>query len=404
MRIELYPHQRKAIEDLKNGAILRGGVGSGKSLTSLFYFFEKECGGKIEGDFVNITMTNPKNLYIITTARKRDELEWDDEMSHLRLSRRANISLFNIQVVVDSWNNIKKYTKVKDAFFILDEQRLVGSGAWVKSFIKIAKQNRWILLSATPGDTWMDYVPVFIANGFYKNRTEFIRNHVVYNRFTKYPKIERYFNKSKLAKYRHDITIEMDYDNTTERNHHYVTVKYDKEKYNKIAKKRWNIYEDEPIKQIAQAIHLMRRVVNSDQSRIDKVKGLINDNNRLIIFYNFNYELDILRDIGYSFDRVCCEWNGHKHDPLPDTKKWIYLVQYTSGAEGWNCTETDAMAFYSQNYSYKIMKQAAGRTDRLNTIYDELQYYHLVSDAPIDIAIRKTTSQKKKFQEKTFKF
>jgi len=325
-------------------------------------------------------------------------------MKHLRLSRRQNISLFNIKVVVDSWNNIKKYVKVENAFFILDEQRLVGSGAWVKSFIKIAKKNRWILLSATPGDTWMDYVPVFIANGFYKNRTEFIRNHVIYNRFTKYPKIERYFNKTKLARHRNDITVKMDYDNTTERNHHYVEVEYDKSQYNKIAKERWNIYESKPIKQIAQAIHLMRRVVNSDASRIKKITELIERNNRLIIFYNFNYELDILREIGEVFNRPCCEWNGHKHESLPDSKKWIYLVQYTSGAEGWNCTETDAMAFYSQNYSYKIMKQAAGRTDRLNTVYDELQYYHLVSNAPIDMAIRKTTSQKKKFQEKTFKF
>jgi len=167
--------QREALERLKSGNILCGDVGSGKSRTALAYYFEKECGGSFEPLYS--PMQNPKNLYIITTAKKRDSLEWDDELIPFHLSR--NKDLCDVDIVIDSWNNIKKYADVKNSFFIFDEQRLVGSGAWVTTFYKITGSgrysnnqtgNHWILLSATPGDTWSDYIPVFVANKFYKNK------------------------------------------------------------------------------------------------------------------------------------------------------------------------------------------------------------------------------------------
>lgn len=401
MRLTLRKYQREAVDKLKNGAILRGSVGSGKSLTGLAYFLEKECDGTLDDE---IMLNNPKDLYIITTARKRDELDWDEECANFGLSRNTKVSLYGIGVTIDSWNNIKKYKKVEDAFFIFDEQRVVGYGAWAKTFIKISKKNRWILLSATPGDVWTDFIPVFIANGFYKHKTEFVRKHVVYNRFTKYPKIERFIHTGILIKYRNQIQVEMNYENENNQIHKDVIVEYDKSKYKKIVKKRWDIYEEEPIKNVSKLFHLMRRVVNSHPQRARAAKDIIQRHDRVIVFYNFNYELDILRSIGNQIDKVFAEWNGHKHEPIPEKDKWLYLVQYTSGAEGWNCVETNVIVFYSQNYSYKIMNQAAGRIDRLNTPYEKLYYYHLRSNAPIDKAINKATSKKKKFHEKDYNF
>ena len=168
MAIELRDYQLDAVHRMKNGCILCGGVGSGKSRTSLAYYFTQE-GGCIQP---YSPMKKPRDLYIITTARKRDDLEWDEELVPFLLSTKPeNNSLYKNKVIIDSWNNIGKYTDVKGAFFIFDEQRVVGSGAWVKSFLKIARWNKWILLTATPGDTYSDYLPVFLANGFFKNRT-----------------------------------------------------------------------------------------------------------------------------------------------------------------------------------------------------------------------------------------
>ena len=347
-------------------------------------------------------MEEPKDLYIITTARKRDMLEWDKECAHFRLSRDSDISLGGVMVTVDSWNNIKKYIDIKNAFFIFDEQRLVGSGTWVKSFLKIVKRNNWILLSATPGDTWMDYIPVFIANGFYKNRTQFTREHVIYNPFTPFPKIDRYVGTLKLQKLRREITVLMRYQTHTVHNDKHIITKYDESKTDRIFKDRWNIYEDEPITNISQVVYLLRRVVNSDPSRVDAVRKLIEDNRRVIIFYNFDYELDILRDLTKDMGVHMREWNGHKHEPIPETKKWVYLVQYTAGAEGWNCVSTNVIIFYSQNYSYKTLIQAKGRVDRLNTPYTNLYYYHLRSQAPVDRAIMQALKNKKTFNERTF--
>lgn len=400
--MKLYDYQNEAVEKLHNGCILCGDVGSGKSKTALAYFFMKECGGKtgVDGDY--IPMKDPKDLYIITTARKRDTFEWEEECSSFLLSSNPDNNPYDTKVVIDSWNNIKKYKDVKDGFFIFDEQRVVGSGAWVKSFLKIVKSNHWILLSATPGDTWSDYIPVFIANGFYKNRSEFLRLHAVYSYYSKYPKIERYIGEGKLLKLRKSILVNMRYKRSTVRHNEIILAEYDQILYKTISSKRWNIYEDSPIENVSELGYTIRRLVNSDKSRIKAVEDLALEHKRLIIFYNFDYELALLKNASYPNGTEVKEWNGHKHEPIPASPRWVYLVQYTAGAEGWNCTETDTIIFFSQNYSYKTMIQASGRIDRLNTPYTDLYYYHIRSQSPIDLAISRTLNRKKNFNEKQF--
>ena len=398
--IELYDHQRKALKQLKNGSILCGGVGSGKSRTGLAYYYLQN-GGDLTEEYIPMS-DPPKDLYIITTARKRDTLEWEGELAPFLLSTNNEASLYSNKIVIDSWNNIGKYIDVKDAFFIFDEQRVVGRGAWVKAFLKIVKHNEWILLSATPGDTWMDYVPVFIANGFYKNRTEFLRRHVVFNRFAKYPKVDHYVECGRLTKLKKDILVNMRYVKKTTAHNEIVKVDYNKDIYKKALTDRWNPFEDKPVQDISELCHLLRRISNSDQSRIEKVKELVRENPRCIIFYNFNYELDILRKIGEELEVVTAEWNGQKHEPVPEGAQWLYLVQYAAGSEAWNCTTTNVIIFYSQSYSYRTMVQAAGRIDRLTTPYSDLYYYHLKSDSSIDISIAKALNRKKNFNEKDF--
>lgn len=398
MAIPLYDYQLDAIKRMKNGCILCGGVGSGKSRTSLAYYYLEQGGKIVPKDY--IPMTNPKDLYIITTARKRDTKEWEGELSPFLLSTNPEVNYYKNTIVIDSWNNIKKYANVTGAFFIFDEQRVVGSGAWVKAFLKIAKHNRWILLSATPGDTWTDYIPVFVANGFYKNKTEFIGEHVVYSRFSKFPKIDKYIGTGKLLKHRNDILIDMDFKRPTVSHHSDAYVKYDIEKYKTVMRTRWDPYKNEPIQQASGLCYVLRRIVNEDEARQVALLEIFENHPKLVIFYNFDYELDILKEICYGNKVEIAEWNGHKHQPIPTSKSWVYLVQYTAGCEGWNCITTDTIVFYSQNYSYKVMQQAAGRIDRLNTPFKDLYYYHLKSRSGIDLAISKALSEKKQFNEK----
>lgn len=385
---KLFLYQRDAVNQLKTGSILCGGVGSGKSITSIYYYYAVECNN------------NPiKDLYIITTAKKRDTLDWERECAKFALSTDRDSSINNVQVKVDSWNNAKKYIDVKDAFFIFDEQRVVGSGAWVRSFIKITKKNNWILLSATPGDTWMDYIPVFVANNFYKNRTQFIRRHVVYNSFVRFPKVERFLEEGRLNRLKRQVIVMMKYEKKTKSIYKTLWADYDKEKLKLVTQKRWNPFTDKPIKQISELFVAVRKVVNSDSTRLDIVKELLEKHRKIIIFYNFNYELEILRTLKEVPNVKVAEWNGHKHEPLPEGESWAYLVQYLSGSEGWNCIETNVVAFYSLNYSYRIMTQAAGRIDRMNTPFTNLYYYRIVSPSWIDSAIRKAITHKKNFNE-----
>lgn len=386
--ISLRDYQIEAVQKLRNGSILCGGVGSGKSRTALFYYYI--CNGG------TLTDKKPKKclqkLYIITTARKRDTKEWESEMAPFSFS----------DVVIDSWNNIKKYVGVENAFFIFDEQRVVGSGVWVKSFLKITKVNDWILLSATPGDTWMDYIPVFVANGFYRNPTEFKREHVVFASYSKFPKVDRYLGVGRLIRLRNRILVNMDYVRDTVQHHIDILVGYDNLEYKKIIRNRWNYTKDEPIQSASELCYELRKSINSWPERIPEIMRIQHQKKRVIIFYNFDYELEILKNIDFGPKAELAEWNGHKHQDIPQTEEWVYLVQYTAGAEGWNCTKTDTIIFYSQNYSYKVMVQAAGRIDRLNTPYKDLYFYHFKSRAPIDLAISRALSDKKKFNESKF--
>lgn len=387
---------------MRNGCILNGGVGSGKSRTALAYYYMRNGGDIYSEEYVPMDDVSIKDLYIITTARKRDQHEWDRDMAPFLLSTHQEDSLYRNKVVVDSWNNIGKYADVKDAFFIFDEQRVVGSGAWVKAFLKITKCNEWILLSATPGDTWSDYIPVFVANGFYKNKTEFIREHIVYSRFSKYPKVDRYVNTGRLIRLRNRILVDMDFDRKTIAHHEDVYCGYDIPLYKDTMKNRWDYFKNEPIINASGLCYLLRRIVNSDESRQVKLLEILEDHPRAIIFYNFDHEREILLNLGYDDGVEIAEWSGHAHQPVPEGDKWVYLVQYTSGCEGWNCIKTDTIIFYSQNYSYKVMEQASGRIDRLNTPYTHLYYYHLKTRSGIDLAISRALRDKKRFNETRF--
>lgn len=442
--IDLHPHQEKALETLDNGKILCGGVGSGKSLTAAVYYRRNEA---------------PRDVYVITTAKKRDSLDWEKEFVKYGVGTSRNATVGGV-LAVDSWNNIGKYQDVEDSFFIFDEQRLVGSGEWTKAFLRIAKKNRWILLSATPGDTWLDYIPVFVANGFYKNRTAFKREHVVYNTFSKFPKVDRYVSVGKLIRFRRQLLVRMPFERETTRHSLNIEVEYDKDLLEEVLVKRWHVYENRPIRDAAELIAVMRKVVNSDPSRLEAIRELMKKHDRLIVFYNFNYELEALRTLseegegswrtadiessqgessrkttlspprsivsnvkrpsqkpfskitnttstttsttGYRSPLVVAEWNGHKHQEVPTSDRWLYLVQYTAGAEAWECTTTNATAFYSPTYSYKAWEQSHGRIDRMNTPFKDLYYYRLISSSAIEQAIYKSIRSKKNFNERDY--
>lgn len=342
--VQLYDYQLEAVQKMRLGCILCGGVGSGKSRTGLAFYYQM-FDGKINTEEY-VPMVEPEDLYIITTARKRDTGEWDEELAPFFMSTDESLDLYNHKVVIDSWNNIGKYIGIKRAFFIFDEQRVVGNGSWVKDFLRITRENDWILLSATPGDCWTDYIPVFIANGFYRNRTQFNNEHVVYSRFSKYPKIDRYLNTGRLIRLRERILVDMDFERKTIPHHENIYVEFDQHKYKDICMSRWNPWEGRPIETASEFCSSLRRVVNADESRQQEVLDICMAHPRVIIFYNFDYELDILLHLPYDNGVEVAQWNGHKHQPIPDTDKWVYLVQYNAGAEGWNCIKTDTIIFY----------------------------------------------------------
>lgn len=384
----LYPAQEEAVEKMKNGCILNGGVGSGKSRTSLYYYL-KITGGYVDSERTLHSSKNPLGLYIITTAQKRNKKEWEMECLPYRFTP-------NLDVAIDSWNNIGKYVDVKNAFFIFDEDRICGKGAWAKSFLKIARNNQWIVLSATPGDDWEQYATIFIANGFFKNRTDFYNHHVIWNPHTPYPSVLRFYDEDVLYKMKKSLLIDMDVPRHTKRIFEDIICEYDYDLYKQTQEEHWNPYDQCPIETPSQMCYLLRRICNEDRSRISLLNKLLEKHPKSIIFYSYDYELDVLRN-GISKKFKIAEYNGHRHEPVPDGDNWVYLVNYGAGAEGWNCITTDTIIFFSQTYSWKTYEQACGRIDRVNTKFTDLHYYNLVSRSPIDGVIKRALKQKKLF-------
>lgn len=396
---KLRPHQTEALEKIENGSVVAGGVGTGKTLVALAYYVNKVCEGSLDRDG---RVNNPTKLIVITTAKKRDDLDWETEACNFGVFRDPETSYTEAEMIVDSWNNIKKYVDEENAFFIFDEQRLVGSGAWVKTFLKMVKperNNQWIMLSATPADTWMDYLPLFLAHGFYRTRTDFVENHVVWTFHGKYRKIRGFYGVRHLERLRSQILVEMPYERHTTRHLVAVPVEHDVELFDRVWKKRWNVFDDVPLIDVAEMHRVGRKVVNSDPSRLSEIEKLAVKHPRMIIFYNFDYELEFLRTLSRRMDVEVAEWNGHKHESVPTSDRWIYLVQYQAGAEGWNCTSTDAIVFYSLTYSHKLFEQSQGRIDRLDSPYTDLWYYILMSNSKIDKVIWRAIVAKKNFHE-----
>ena len=276
MRVELKPAQVEAVSKMHNGCILNGDVGSGKSITALAYFIKTVCKGSVDlsGKPCVPILEAPRDLVIITTAKKRNSGEWLLEAVRYDITSDPDSSLKGVVLTIDSWNNISKYKDRKDCFFIFDEQRVVGSGAWVKAFLDITKKNQWLLLSATPGDSWSDYIPVFVANGFYKNRTQFLEMHAVYSHYAKFPKIDRYVGTKKLSLYLQKILVLMPVPRHTIRHDHLISVDYDKDLYKKVWKDRWNIWKDQPIRETGELFYAMRRVTNTHSSRLSALETL----------------------------------------------------------------------------------------------------------------------------------
>lgn len=266
---------------MHNGCILCGGVGVGKSHTAVGYYLENEA---------------PRDVIVITTAKKRDKFDWQKIFQEIGMGTHPESTMAAL-LTVDSWNNISKYKEIKDAFFIFDEQRLVGSGAWVKSFYEIAKNNHWIMLSATPGDTWLDYVPVFRANGFIKNLTQFKDSHVIQRWTGRYYQVHGYRQVGQLVRWRNQILVDMPYEKHTTRHSHDIWVDFDEAAVKELVKNRWNVLENKPIQDAGELFRVMRRVVYSHESRLDQVRALLKKHPRLIVFYNFDFELDILRTL-----------------------------------------------------------------------------------------------------------
>ena len=376
--IKLLKYQEEAIQKLHSGSVLYGATGSGKSLTGLAYYMR--CWSHLD-------------LYIITTSKKRNAGEWEEEIAKLGCPPPK---------AIDSWNRLKNYRMVSDAFFLFDEHKVGGHGKWAQSMITIAKKNKWILLTATPGDVWDDYASIFIANEFVKNKTTWNEDFCIFDRISKYPKIIGYQREDVLKNMRDAVLVPMEYQSEKVPIPYVIPYKVDHEEEAYVLARRKSLRHPEmrAFRNTSAMFAYMRMNLPDKESKIQALADVLKKEPKAIIFYNFTPEKYEIENAARQVNIPFFQYNGQIKDNVPDGDTWVYAVQYTAGAEAWNCITCRTVIFYSMNYSYKVMTQAKGRIDRCNSPFDELHYYYFISpDFEIDQEILNALTRKEKFNE-----
>lgn len=405
--VELRDFQKDCVAQLRSGKVLAAGVGAGKSVMALYWYVSTQCRTRRSrnqvGELFRILKGSP-DLVVITTAKKRDSGEWSEEFARFALKEGVNHGMGGVTVTVDSWNNIGKYVDAdRNTVFIFDEQRAIGHGAWSKAFVRIARSHPWIMLSATPADDWKDWCPVMVADGFYRNRTDFFRRHAIYSRYTTYPKITSWYDTHQLEVVRDRILVTCEVPRQTERHDIELGTGYNKTAVKTMMKERVDPETGEPFMNASQLCYAIRKVVNCDPSRMDMARDVFEDHGRVIVFYSLRAELELIHmAAGMAGISEVGAYNGSTHDEVPTGNRWVYAVQYNAGAEGWNCTTCNTILFWDLPYSYRQLEQAKGRIDRLNTPYRNLFYYSMTSNAKIDLAIKRALRLKKDFNAAAF--
>lgn len=124
-------------------------------------------------------------------------------------------------------------------------------------------------------------------------------------------------------------------------------------------------------------------------------------NDRLIVFYNFNSELERLKEICEKFDKPTSEVNGAKHDltNYNDCDNSVTLVQYQAGSMGINLQLSNKIIYFTPPLSSELFEQSKKRIHRIGQNHPCF-YYQL--KCGIEEKIYGTLAMRKDYTDKLF--
>lgn len=395
----LYEYQKKVIDKADSSWLFALGTGTGKTILSIHHYLKHY---------------NGESLLIIAPAQKVLEGGWDREVQ-----RVANFYNIQIQYDVMSYGVLaKKWNLYKGWFVIFDECHYVKNptsqrGKAALNLTRIS--TNFSLLSATPSSNgWADTINYMLMFNFYRNKTQFIKEHAIHE--TKFfgqkqiKVIADWKDQDKLKMLYQSISTKLSKDDCLDLPpliFEDVYFKVSKE-YEIIRKKRVLETENGPIAYdtVMKLQHGLRFYANQ-KDKLSYTEMLAESTNEnIVIFYYYQQEKDDLVKV-LAKNKKIYEVSG-KVNHLPSRDQWdelkntVTLVQYQAGAAGIELQYCNLVIFYTPTFSFQDYDQALGRAYR-NGQTKKVTVYRYITKKSVEEHVYRSLAEKKDFTESLFK-
>lgn len=350
----------------------------------------------------------------ILVAKKNDKLP-KKEIKAMRPGRQKELRFLK------QW---KKEMEEKPTIIIADEVQLMKNptAKTSKALMELMKNNITIGLSATPMPNGMldDGVAYLVYNNYYKNQSDFRKQHIPPRMYDRYYKPDVYtidyeidpnrFFELDLFKERIKATTfvpdaEVDFEMPHQRLH---TLAYDlsQKTINDIYDMS-NSYKERRYDSYRQYLSDIKRAISQDSNHVERMKLIVKENKdkQPLIFYETNAQLEViekgLNELNMPYKCINGQGNSDKLDDIDttDTEQAI-VIQYKSGGNSIEFTNSFVSIFYGLIYSWGDIAQAMGRNIRRGMPQDSyVNQYFLLATHPHDSHVYDVIERKEEFSE-----
>lgn len=139
-------------------------------------------------------------------------------------------------------------------------------------------------------------------------------------------------------------------------------------------------------------------------AKLEAFRDLVEStNDRLIVFYNFNDELEKLSRIAWENHRPVAVVNGKQKDLLPyeNAPDSITFIQYQAGAMGLNLQKANKIVYFTPPLSSELFEQSKKRIHRIGQ-EKTCFYYYLTCKGSIEEKIYRTLAMRRDYTDKLF--
>ena len=427
--MRLFDYQQQIVDEkYEDSKALFMQMGTGKTFVSMA-FFEKSERAK---------------LLVVCLATKVDDWNRDltdelglDEVVSLNKGTKKNRELMeDAQYLVISFESSWRLDKElvawvdDDTYIIVDEShKIKNPSSKVGKFMRKlgAKTDYKTILTGTPqSNGYIDYYNQFHFLGYLDmNQTNFKKRYAItqmmqYGAGPIFQEIIGYRNTEELDEMIHNHSVFYDRKLDDEELPDEIPVYFPSyPKYRKISNDKVYEFKDGTLEiydTLGAGVMLQRQLASGyiskggntevlDKSKLDWMRDFLEGyDERVVVFYNYNAELEQLKQLLERLDRPYSEYNGHRKDlrAFQESSEGVVLANYGSASTGINdFVIASTMVMYSLTTSYIDFEQAKKRIDRIGQTKKPL-FYFLIMKGTIDARVYHSLQEGKDFDERMY--